>query len=679
MESRLAELFQLICNTGASYSIGHLSKQFKVTERTIFSDIEKINSYLKISEFPEIQIENKQINYPTITYISFADILTNKSELVILDGEFRKKQLLLDILINQESFSIAKLTERYGLSKNTIIKEIKEIRAMLSTQGILLKPIAFIGYHLSGDEIIIRKLAASLFPVAKINIFDSDDFIKQTKRIELVLNDLFNSLNKRVAQNAFERLVAYFWVSFARYQKGNFVPEKKGAFNSCNEASLLINTESIKNMFPKINEHPEELAYLADKITEASLLESNEIVPDDWLSWNFITIDFINSVGEHSGITHFSADNKLIEGILVHLKPAVKRLKNNEELTNPLYQDVVTKFYSLNNAVLKSLPNLEMKLGVGFTLQESSFLTLFFAASLQRKQFQKQRLNNIIIVCNEGISTSQILNSRLQRFFNFNILGTFSKREAIVWQETNQIDLIISTVNLPNAKYPVIKVDPMLSSRDIEEIQRKSNISLKEIHIDDILSIIKKHFLLNTEQENAVYSDLELLLQENTFEKITKKAGYEPMLIEVLTESSINANFVAESREEAVKEAGRLLVANGAATESYIDGMLENVEINGTYIVIAPGIAMPHARPEKGALKIGFSLVTLKEPVKFDHPTNDPVSLVIGLCATDHQKHLKALSELVELLSNQKNVDQINQAADASQIYKIIKGGIAND
>ena len=151
------------------------------------------------------------------------------------------------------------------------------------------------------------------------------------------------------------------------------------------------------------------------------------------------------------------------------------------------------------------------------------------------------------------------------------------------------------------------------------------------------------------------------------------------MLMEVLTQATIEANYPAKDREDAGRECGRLLVQSGAARESYVEGMLENVQVNGTYIVIAPGIAMPHARPEKGAIKIGFSLLTLQDPIKFNHPTNDPVKLVIGLCATDHQTHLKALSELVETLSHQEIITQLYSAKTSQEIYSIIKGGTEND
>lgn len=151
------------------------------------------------------------------------------------------------------------------------------------------------------------------------------------------------------------------------------------------------------------------------------------------------------------------------------------------------------------------------------------------------------------------------------------------------------------------------------------------------------------------------------------------------MLEEVLTKGSIEAKYPAQDRNEAVRESGRLLVKVGAADPNYVDAMINNVDINGTYIVIAPGIAMPHARPETGAKKVGFSLVTLAEPIRFGHPTNDPVKLVIGLCATDYESHLKALAELVSLLSDENRVQAIIGAKNADTIYQLISEEKQND
>ena len=54
-----------------------------------------------------------------------------------------------------------------------------------------------------------------------------------------------------------------------------------------------------------------------------------------------------------------------------------------------------------------------------------------------------------------------------------------------------------------------------------------------------------------------------------------------------------------------------MLVEQGCAKQSYVDGIIASVKELGPYIVIADGIAMPHTRPEQGAIGIGCSLITL--------------------------------------------------------------------
>ena len=51
------------------------------------------------------------------------------------------------------------------------------------------------------------------------------------------------------------------------------------------------------------------------------------------------------------------------------------------------------------------------------------------------------------------------------------------------------------------------------------------------------------------------------------------------------------------------------------------------------------------------------------------------MKIVIGLCAVDHQTHLKALAELVEILSHEENVERFLKAKEAKEILAMVKGG----
>lgn len=122
--------------------------------------------------------------------------------------------------------------------------------------------------------------------------------------------------------------------------------------------------------------------------------------------------------------------------------------------------------------------------------------------------------------------------------------------------------------------------------------------------------------------------------------------------------------------EEAIKVAATPLKEDGFIKEEYIDAMLENVVKNGPYIVIMPGIAMPHSRPEDGVLKTGMSLLKLSKNVKF--PENKDVQLIFVLATTDSNMHLKLISELTNLLMEDESVEKLFLAKSKEEVLQCI-------
>lgn len=137
---------------------------------------------------------------------------------------------------------------------------------------------------------------------------------------------------------------------------------------------------------------------------------------------------------------------------------------------------------------------------------------------------------------------------------------------------------------------------------------------------------------------------------------------------------AIRLDVTVRSWEDAVAEAGRLLVECGAASSDYARAMVETVKQLGPYIVIGPGIALPHARPEAGAVRSALSLVRLHPPVAFGNPDLDPVDLVLGLAAVDGDDHLRLMSALAEALGNDDTVAGLRNATTPEEILKILDG-----
>jgi mannitol/fructose-specific phosphotransferase system IIA component (Ntr-type) len=146
------------------------------------------------------------------------------------------------------------------------------------------------------------------------------------------------------------------------------------------------------------------------------------------------------------------------------------------------------------------------------------------------------------------------------------------------------------------------------------------------------------------------------------------------MLDQLLPREAIEVGVEVADREAAVRAAGRLLEASGAVEARYVDAMCAALEELGPYCVIAPAVALPHAKPEDGVRRTAISLVTLRDPVEFGHASNDPVSLVIALAPVDKEAHLSALQELAGRLSDRATVDQVVAADDGDEVYRLLVG-----
>lgn len=119
----------------------------------------------------------------------------------------------------------------------------------------------------------------------------------------------------------------------------------------------------------------------------------------------------------------------------------------------------------------------------------------------------------------------------------------------------------------------------------------------------------------------------------------------------LIENNAIKLGVSVNNWQEAVKVGTDMLVESGAIEPCYYDAIISAVSKLGPYIVIAPGLAMPHARPEDGVNRTAFALVTLAEPVKFDGE-DEPVRVLVTLAGSDSNTHLKGITEIMQLFED---------------------------
>jgi PTS system ascorbate-specific IIA component len=145
-------------------------------------------------------------------------------------------------------------------------------------------------------------------------------------------------------------------------------------------------------------------------------------------------------------------------------------------------------------------------------------------------------------------------------------------------------------------------------------------------------------------------------------------------LRESLSERSIALGEEHAGRDGAVRRTGELLAAGGWVDPAYTDEMLAALEQYGPYIVIAPGVALAHARPSPAVRGVAFSILTLAPPVPFGHPENDPVRLVVGLAAPDDESHIEALRQMADLLGDDTRREELIGARVVDEVLALVEG-----
>ncbi|MCU1421005.1 MAG: ascorbate transporter subunit [Microbacteriaceae bacterium] len=146
------------------------------------------------------------------------------------------------------------------------------------------------------------------------------------------------------------------------------------------------------------------------------------------------------------------------------------------------------------------------------------------------------------------------------------------------------------------------------------------------------------------------------------------------MPVPPLSRDAVTIGAHAADWREAVREVGAALVRGGAAKPGYAGEMIRMIEEHGPYVVIAPGLALAHARPGPEVLADGIAVVTLAEPVAFGHPHNDPVSVVLGLAIESPAGHLESVASLANVFNDTSAIDELRAATTVDRVLEIMRG-----
>ena len=137
---------------------------------------------------------------------------------------------------------------------------------------------------------------------------------------------------------------------------------------------------------------------------------------------------------------------------------------------------------------------------------------------------------------------------------------------------------------------------------------------------------------------------------------------------EILTVSQIKVPGTATSKDEAIKEAGQILVDAGAVTSEYVDAMYEREKSVSTYM--GNFLAIPHGTNEaKDEIKASaLSVVRYETPIDWD---GNEVRFAVGIAGLNNG-HLEILGKIAVIFSDMDEVDKMIAAGSAEEVFEIL-------
>lgn len=670
MNRRENKIFsELIWNDKST--VAAFKDKYNVQERSIRLAIKSINDDLMEAGLPtifensegELSIEDKD----QIAVKEFEKFIQNYNFYSYTMTKNERHTILALILLNgREYITVDMFKNEIGVSRNTILNDLQELKSWFEDREMTLKAKPHVGYVIDATETQIRENILKLMEV------NSEEYYQNGYTLNVYWWLLLKQLD---TMNSFENLknilleeeeeTGVILEDYSFYEAGI---ELMIILNRLDQGKYLISfNDELKEEIEISSKYPFSKSVLNKigrkydvKITEEEILmftkhlrgkrylkgERNSATS---LDINVMIAEAIHLISGQLGID-FYLDFGLYDLMVAHMKSAVYRVMNGEVLVNPFKDEIINDYPEILQIVHKELENLENFIGKKFREDEVMFLVLYFALVIEKEKIQSNKNKKIpvALVCATGRGTVQFMLAKLKILENIIDIVSVSSHHNMNEIEQSGARMIISTIPLPNSKLPNVAVrSPMLDDQDILTIQQKV-FELKEKEQEEI-----------EEQENRV-------IKQNP-QKDIQGAFYN-----LLSKERIEMDYPAKDWEDAIRCAGKLLYDTNTVTEQYVEEMVSSVKKHGPYIVVCKGMALPHADCSKGAIKEAASLVRLKTPIEFGSVYNDPVRYVIGMSIKSAESINQAIYDMMKIFGDENNMNKFDSLPDEQAVLDMI-------
>ena len=661
---RLQKILDILLNNDYT-KLEKIMKSLNVSKRTAYYDISKINEYLQKSGLEITNIRNLGYHINPCDKDDIKKLLKYSTDDYILSPKERSIKIIIDLLIGLEKSTIEKYCDSLYVSRNTILGDIKEVKKYINKYNLTLNTQG--GYVLEGKEKEKRYLFINLYNEYGY-LFYEYELIEEYKSIKTEIEKLDLDILKH---NNLNYILMYLTIFYKYYYKKSMICFHKEDIQflqnltSNDDAKVLLN--SIRNIIAK-DISDMEICYI-----QTFLVSDNDI--RKFFNEHKLKDEYISSVKmmvkEFEKISCISIDDyeTLEKDILNHLMPSLFRIKYGVYYPNIVKNEIKKKYKSVYQFTKQAIKHVDNLMDMFLNEDEIAYVSMYFGGYTS-KMGVEIKIPKIVIVCNFGMATSQLLKNQIQELFDLIEIEDILSLENFK-QYDKYYDFAISTVDIDEDVSKFIKVSPVLTDLDKKNLvsqisNAQSTFNKEQETIDKIMSSIERY--ANISDKEKLREEIKTIMINSREKSKIQKAT----LKELLYEDTISLKQEARDWKEAILVASENLIKLGYIENSYVNACIDNVVQLGPYIVIAQNVAMPHANPENGVNKLGMSITTFKNEIKFSDDENHNVKMIVTLAPKDKQSHIKALACLTQMLRDKDNIETIINANDKNIVLKLI-------
>ncbi|TCW42469.1 transcriptional antiterminator [Thermohydrogenium kirishiense] len=644
---REMEIIKILLNSEEPIVVNELAEKLNVSNKTIRNDLKKAEEFLnekglKLLKKPGTGV---MIEGPESKKLDLSTELNNSSKFVEpFSPEARKNYILKRLFMSNKNITIKELADELYVSKVTIHKDLEAVKEWLSKYNLRLIKKTNYGIEISGNEEDWRNAAASLIVSNKgqeeIKELLYEDYtgridyktltrLKELididyRKLEKIVSNMESKLEFRLSDEAFISLIIHIAISMERLIRNKDIRLSNDVLKKLKqEEEYLVAKQAAKEIEEnfEVKLPDSEIGYILLHILGAKMQQNKlknieiEIKEDENINIAVIMAKEIIKIAEKALSVDFSSDSQLLNGLILHLKPTINRLKYGLTLRNPILNQIKENYPDIFGVAWMTSIVFEKYIGKKVGEEELGYITLHLGAAFERAKKPLKAL----VVCSSGIGTSQLLAVRLERCFRkieiIDIVSSLTLNDKM----SENVDFIISTIPIESDK-PVVNITPLLTQNDIRKLEN---------FIEDFY-----------ENKNKKIFDIEII-------DVDDSTKVKERLLEII-----------------VNELSRV----GYVKKEYLNDVLLRENISSTYI--GNGIAIPHGKPEN-INKSVISVTRLKKPIKWNDE-DVRVIIMVSIATRDIKYANRFFRKLYYNIDDPNFLDDILKSNNKSDLEKIL-------